>query len=150
MKKILGFILAAVLCLFFGPAAFAQHPGHGGSHGNNGGHEQARPQGHPQGHFNGDGGHHTSVESRSHFDGRHFDEGYRGRYFGRDHFFYVGHPVYYGGGYRFWYGGFWFGYNAWPYGWGYSDPVYIDCDGDVYYLYNPYHPGIRISLGVVF
>lgn len=162
MKTILSFILALVLCLFLGPAAYAQH-GHGGGGGQRGGgqHAGAGPhnsgparggnQGvHAPGHFPGDAGRHETNESRQHFDGRHFDAGFRGQYFGRGHSFYVGRPIWYGGGYRFWYGGFWFGYDAWPYGWGYGDPVYIDCDGDVYYLYNPYHPGVRIGLNIVF
>lgn len=148
MKKLIGLLLVAIVFLF-APSTFAQSHGHGGqghggqSHG--GGHVQ---QAHPQGHFRGDSGHHTNAEARSHYNGRHFDEGYRGHYFGRDHFFHVGHPVFYNGGYRFWYGGFWFGYDAWPYGWGYNDPVYIDYDGDVCYLYNPYHPGVRIIVNV--
>jgi hypothetical protein len=156
MKKIFGFLIALVFCLFFTPNAFAQHP-HGSSQGGhaqgghaNSGRQQGGHQGHARGHFQGDRGHHTNAEARGHYDGRHFDNGYRGRYFGRDHFFSVGHPVFYGGGYRFWYGGFWFGYDAWPLGWGYNDNVYIDYDGDVCYLYNPYHPGVRIALNVVF
>jgi hypothetical protein len=169
MKKILGFILAAVLCLFLGPAVYAQHGGghQGGGHqGGGGGGARGGERGgarggeqhggqarggqgqRPQGHFEGDRGRHESNESRQHFDGRRFDNDFRGHYFGRDREFRIGRPVWYGGGFRFWYGGFWFGYDAWPYGWGYDDPVYIDCDGDFCYLYNPWHPGVRIIVNV--
>jgi len=149
--KLSGVIVTLVLFfLALAVPAFGQHPGHGGqSHPPQGNHQQGNhTQARPEGHFHGDGGRHTSGESRGHYDGHHFDSDWHGRYAGRDHFFRVGRPVYYGGGWRFWYGGFWFGYDAWPYGWGYDDDVYVDYDGDVYYLCNPYHPGVRIVIRV--
>jgi hypothetical protein len=176
MKKLIGYLLAAVLCLFLGPTAFAQDHGnhnggnHNGGHasgGNHGGGDRggARNSGHAseqrgghdaRGGNNERGGHdvrgdrRTREEDRRHFDGRHFDRDFRGRWFGRGRGFRIGEPLFFGGCWNFWYGGFWFGYDVWPYGWMYTDPVYIDEDGGVYYLYNPYHPGYRVGLNIVF
>ena len=110
---------------------------------------QSQPRTTDRGHFAGDGGRHTSDASRGHYDGRHFDSGFHQSHFGRDHRFNVGRPVFFNGGYRFYYGGFWFGYNAWPYGCGYDDNSYIDEDGDAYFLYNPCFPGGRIIVNVI-
>jgi Ni/Co efflux regulator RcnB len=108
-----------------------------------------RQQKQEQGHFNGDGGHHTDMEARSHFNGRNFDTEYRGNNFGQNHQFRMTNRVRFGNGYRFYYGGLWYDYNSYPYGWSISDPVYIDQEGDgEYFLYNPYHEG-RISVSVV-
>ena len=112
-------------------------------------HQQSQSRTTDRGHFAGDGGRHTNDASRAHYDGRHFDSGFRQSYFGRGHRFNVGRPVFFNGGYRFYYGGFWFGYNAWPYGCGYDDNSYIDEDGDAYYLYDSCFPGGRIGINII-
>ncbi len=71
-------------------------------------------------------------------------------HFGHEHTFHVGHPIIVEGHPRFQYGGYWFGYGeAWPVGWGYDDDVYVDYIDGQYYLINPVHPGIRLSLDIV-
>lgn len=156
--------LAGLFILFFSFVGIsaAQHSHGGYAHGG-GGHEAHGPAPfHPEGHgvrpsngdhFRGNGGHVTAYRDRLHFDGRHFDAFYHGRFFGNNHRFYIGRPVFYGGYYRFWYGGFWFNmYDIWPSDWCYCDEVYIDYDSgtDCYFMYDPYHPGFRVRLGVVF
>jgi len=67
--------------------------------------------------------------------------------FGREHVFVINRPVIVEGAPRFQYGGYWFGFGQpWPVGWNYSDNVYVDYVDGGYFLYNPYHPGIRISV----
>jgi hypothetical protein len=39
--------------------------------------------------------------------------------------------------------------EAWPVDWGFDDEVYIDYVDDGYYLFDPFHPGIRIAVFVV-
>ena len=42
-----------------------------------------------------------------------------------------------------------FGYKErWPSGWSYDDNVYVDYVGGAYYMYNPRHPGIHITLNL--
>jgi hypothetical protein len=51
---------------------------------------------------------------------------------------------------RFQYGGYWFGFvEPWPDGWYYTDDVYVDYIDGAYYLYDPYYPGVRVSISVV-
>ena len=70
--------------------------------------------------------------------------------FGREHRFHIDRPTMVAGNPRFQYGGYWFGfYDPWPAGWYYTDDVYVDYIGGGYYLYNPVHPGIRISINVL-
>jgi hypothetical protein len=70
--------------------------------------------------------------------------------FGREHSFHINRPTMVAGYPRFQYGGYWFGfYDPWPVGWYYTDDVYVDYIGGGYYLYNPVHPGIRISISVL-
>lgn len=160
MKKFIGMFITGLLFLFLGSVpAFGQH-GHGGgakSGGGNhgGGHAAAGPRG---GGVERGGGERRGGEERGGVErgrpnegerGRNFDAGFRGRYFGRGHGFRAGGERF-GDGWRFNYGGFWWGYDAWPVGWGIDDPVYIDADGDVYYLYDPLFPGSRLQLNVVF
>lgn len=153
MKKIFGWLIILAFCGFLAPMTSAQTTQTRDGHAS--GHTGGRTSGHVRdnhsapGHFNGDRGHHMTAADRAHFDGHHFDAGFRSAHFGRGHSFVVGRPVFFNGGYRFFYSGFWFSFDAWPYGWGYSDPCYIDLDGDVYYLYDPLYPGARLSLGVV-
>jgi hypothetical protein len=69
--------------------------------------------------------------------------------FGRAHAFRMGNPRLVNGYYRFRYGGYLFGYNEpWPLGWNYNDNVYVDYVGGAYYMYNPRHPGIHITLSL--
>src|SRR5271170_7951348 len=70
--------------------------------------------------------------------------------FGREHVFVINRPVIVEGQSRFQYGGYWFGFGqAWPVGWAYTDNVYVDYIDGGYYLYNPFHPGIRIVIVVI-
>jgi len=50
---------------------------------------------------------------------------------------------------RFTYGGYSFGFvDPWPSAWAYSDPVYVVYLDGGYYMYDPLHPGIRITLNI--
>jgi hypothetical protein len=69
--------------------------------------------------------------------------------FGREHEFRIYQPVYYGGYSQFQYSGYWFNFNdPWPSDWQHSDDVYVDYYGNVYYLFNPRHPGVRIAISI--
>lgn len=160
--------LAGLLITFFSfvGVSNAQHRAGGGgkapaSHESHGGPAPFHPTGHvdrghpaqdrKHDHFNDDR-RHSESRDRWHYDGRHFDRTYHERFFGRERHFFVGHPTYYLGGYRFFYGGFWYRYDVWPSDWCYCDQVYIDYDYDTdcYYMYNPFHPGLRLRIGVIF
>jgi flagellar motor protein MotB len=70
--------------------------------------------------------------------------------FGHEHVFVINRPVIIEGQPRFQYGGYWFGFSQpWPVGWLYTDNVYVDFVDGGYYLYNPFHPGIRIVIIVI-
>lgn len=70
--------------------------------------------------------------------------------FGREHVFIINRPVIVEGHPRFQYGGYWFGFNQpWPVGWLYTDNVYVDYVDGGYFLYNPFHPGIRVIVTVI-
>ncbi len=72
---------------------------------------------------------------------------YAGR-FGREHSFHVNRRDY--DHRRFRYGGYAFGFiDPWPIGWGYSDDVYVEYNDDGYYMYNRFHPGVRISINIL-
>jgi len=91
-------------------------------------------------------------QQAQHADGNHGripDDRFRAN-FGREHVFVMNRPVIIEGQPRFQYGGYWFGFNeSWPVGWAYSDNVYVDYIDGGYYLYNPFHPGIRIVVIVI-
>jgi hypothetical protein len=90
---------------------------------------------------------HGNGNNGNHY-GRIPDDRYRA-HFGRDHRFRMGHPRFVSGYNRFQYSGYWFGYNEpWPSGWYYTDDIYVMYVGGGYYLYNPRHPGIRITLNL--
>ncbi|HLY60866.1 MAG TPA: hypothetical protein VKV95_08970 [Terriglobia bacterium] len=58
-------------------------------------------------------------------------------------------PVYYGGYSQFQYSGYWFDFNdPWPSDWQYSDDVYVDYYGNVYYLCNPRYPTVRLRISI--
>ena len=72
-------------------------------------------------------------------------------HFGRGHRFSIGSPRMVNGYSRFQYGGYWFGFvEPWPEGWYYTDEVYIDYVDGGYYMFNPYYPGVRVAISVVF
>lgn len=70
--------------------------------------------------------------------------------FGHTHVFRINRPTIVGGASRFQYGGYWFGFGQpWPVGWLYTDDFYVDYIDGGYFLYDPIHPGIRISINVI-
>jgi hypothetical protein len=97
---------------------------------------QAKSTGYAQGASNNSGGRIPDASFRAHF--------------GRDHSFRINRPVMVGGSPRFQYGGYWFGFGEpWPAGWSYSDQVYVDYINGGYYLLDPVHPGVQISISVI-
>jgi hypothetical protein len=69
--------------------------------------------------------------------------------FGRTHTFRVTSSDFANGSGRFQYGGFWFNAVApWPVGWLYTDSVYVDYLNGGYFLCNPIHPGVYISINI--
>lgn len=67
--------------------------------------------------------------------------------FGSEHRFHVNQGEY--NHRRFEYGGYSFGFvDPWPVGWGYSDAVYVVYVDQGYYMYDPVHPGARISISI--
>jgi hypothetical protein len=69
--------------------------------------------------------------------------------FGRGHTFHVSRSDFAGGSRRFQYGGFWFAMvNPWPVGWLYTDSVYVDYMNGGYFLCDPFHPGVYLSITV--
>ncbi|HEY4089632.1 MAG TPA: hypothetical protein VGM43_27085 [Bryobacteraceae bacterium] len=73
--------------------------------------------------------------------------------FGRQHYFRIGRPVFYGRSARFQYGGFWFNFAGaapayWGPDWYNSDDVYIDYSDGGYYLYDNRYPGQGVPLEV--
>lgn len=117
-------------------------------------HEEARPSGTYQGQHNGgyaQQGNQRPMHERGH-GARIPQERFRAS-FGREHHFHVDRdriynqrqPVILYGGYSFQL------IDAWPVDWAYSDDCYIDYDDvdDQYYLYDAYHPGMRIAVIVI-
>jgi hypothetical protein len=50
---------------------------------------------------------------------------------------------------RFQYGGYWFNVvQPWPVGWLYTDEVYVDYLNGGYFLCDPVHPGVYISVNI--
>ena len=69
--------------------------------------------------------------------------------FGRQHTFHVSRSDFEGGSRRFQYGGFWFNVlDPWPVGWLYTDDVYVDYINGGYFLCDPVHPGVYISINI--
>jgi len=95
----------------------------------------------------GNSGFHGNGNNGNHY-GRIPDNRYRAN-FGHGHSFRMIRPRMINGYQRFQYGGYWFGFNdPWPSDWYYTDHVYVDYVGGAYYLYNPRHPGIHITLNL--
>jgi len=68
--------------------------------------------------------------------------------FGSGHRFHVNRGEY--DSRRFAYGGYSFGFvDPWPVAWGYSDDVYVVYTDGGYYMYDNFHPGLRISLNIL-
>jgi len=69
--------------------------------------------------------------------------------FGSGHTFHVNRSQFANGSGRFQYGGFWFNVlNPWPAGWLYTDSVYVDYLNGGYFLCDPVHPGVYISISI--
>jgi hypothetical protein len=69
--------------------------------------------------------------------------------FGRSHTFHVNRGEFANGSGRFQYGGYWFNVvDPWPVGWLYTDDVYVDYLNGGYFLCDPYHPGVYISINI--
>ncbi len=69
--------------------------------------------------------------------------------FGSGHTFHVNRSEFANGSGRFQYGGYWFNaLNPWPVGWLYSDAVYVDYLNGGYFLCDPIHPGVYISINI--
>jgi outer membrane biosynthesis protein TonB len=89
---------------------------------------------------------HHAQPTGSH--GRIPDDRFRAS-FGREHRFHVNRSDFQGGSRRFQYGGFWFNVlDPWPVGWLYTDDVYVDYINGGYFLCNPVHPGVYISIRI--
>jgi hypothetical protein len=96
-----------------------------------------------------DARHEQQAQRADGHHGRIPDDHFRAN-FGHEHVFVINRPVIIEGQPRFQYGGYWFGFSQpWPGDWAYSDNVYVDYEDGDYYLYNPYHPGIRIVVIVM-
>jgi type IV secretory pathway VirB10-like protein len=105
--------------------------------------QQSRPA--PQ-----QGGQQTQVRNGNNGGGDHgriSDAHYRAS-FGSSHSFHVNQGEF--NNRRFQYGGYWFGFGApWPAGWLYTDDVYVEYIDGGYYMFDPYHPGIRLSISIM-
>ena len=109
--------------------------------------QRGRRQGQRVAYNRGNNGFHGNGNNGNHY-GRIPDERFRAN-FGRGHSFRMIRPRMINGYQRFQYGGYWFGFNdPWPSDWYYTDHVYVDYVGGAYYLYNPRHPGIHITLNL--
>ncbi len=94
---------------------------------------QAQPA-QPAGRSEGSHGRISNEHYESHFGNRHSFHVNRGDY---DHR-------------RFYYGGYGFAFvDPWPFDWGYSDDVYVEYDDGGYYMYDRFHPGVRISINIL-
>ena len=92
-------------------------------------------------------GNNSKGNNGNHY-GRISDDHYRA-HFGHEHSFRMIRPRMVKGYNRFQYGGYSFGFNQpWPGGWSYDDNVYVEYVGGGYYLYNPRHPGVQITLNI--
>jgi hypothetical protein len=112
----------------------AQHPAHPQQH-------VVRSQQHPVSHPE-----HANARPAPHAHGRISDAHYRAS-FGSEHRFHVSRGDY--EHHMFRYGGYQFRFvDPWPRAWAYSDPVYVVYVDGGYYMYDPVHPGIRITLNI--
>jgi hypothetical protein len=69
--------------------------------------------------------------------------------FGSSHTFHVNRSEWASGSGRFQYGGYWFNaVDPWPVAWLYTDNVYVDFLNGGYFLCDPVHPGVYISINI--
>jgi outer membrane biosynthesis protein TonB len=69
--------------------------------------------------------------------------------FGSSHTFHVSRSQFAGSSRRFQYGGYWFAaVDPWPVGWLYTDSVYVDYRNGGYFLCDPIHPGVFLSINI--
>jgi outer membrane biosynthesis protein TonB len=69
--------------------------------------------------------------------------------FGSSHTFHVNRSEFANGSGRFQYGGYWFNViDPWPVAWLYTDNVYVDYLNGGYFLCDPVHPGVFISINI--
>jgi len=69
--------------------------------------------------------------------------------FGSGHTFHVTGSDFSGASRRFQYGGYsWALINPWPVGWLYTDSVYVDYMNGGYFLCDPVHPGVYLSINI--
>jgi hypothetical protein len=69
--------------------------------------------------------------------------------FGSSHTFHVNRSDWASGSGRFQYGGYWFNaVDPWPVAWLYTDNVYVDFLNGGYFLCDPVHPGVFISINI--
>jgi hypothetical protein len=69
--------------------------------------------------------------------------------FGSGHRFHVNRSEFANGSGRFQYGGYWFNVvDPWPVGWLYTDDVYVDYLNGGYFLCDPVHPGVYLSVNI--
>jgi hypothetical protein len=107
--------------------------------------QQAKPSQQPQ---RGQESQRTSRAQPAAGRGRIPEDRFRAS-FGRAHTFHVNRSEFANGSGRFQYGGFWFNAVApWPVGWLYTDNVYVDYLNGGYFLCNPLHPGVYISVNI--
>jgi hypothetical protein len=100
---------------------------------------------------------HRTWAQRGGYNGYRIPEDRFRLYFGHDHFFRIGGlPLVFVGGFpRFQYDGYWVTFmdpwpESWPEDWYENDDVYLDYNGDGYYLYDRNHPGVGIAVNVAF
>jgi len=123
------------------PSRTQQHAARPQQHPSNHMQHAARPQQHPVNHGQQA---HARPAPRAH--GRISDAHYRAS-FGSQHRFHVSRGDYQHHMFR--YGGYSFRFvDPWPPAWAYSDPVYVVYVDGGYYMYDPIHPGIRITLSI--
>jgi hypothetical protein len=100
-----------------------------------------RPQQHPANHAQ-----HANARPAPHAHGRIADARYRAS-FGSQHRFHISRSDYQRRTFR--YGGYSFRFvDPWPPAWSYSDPVYVVYLNNGYYMCDPVHPGLRITLTI--
>jgi hypothetical protein len=93
---------------------------------------------------------HAAAQNHGGSNGPHgrISEAHYNASFGSGHSFHVNRGDY--DRHRFAYGGYNFGFGApWPVGWGYDDDVYVQDDDGGYYMYDRFHPGVRLSINIL-
>jgi hypothetical protein len=93
---------------------------------------------------------HAAEQNRGGGNGAHgrISEAHYSASFGSGHSFHVNRGDY--DRHRFAYGGYNFGFGApWPVGWGYDDDVYVIYTDGGYYMYDRFHPGLRLSINIL-